>query len=300
MASKTDAARLLPSMLSKRWRKGLFDLAAYVVLSVVGLAMLLPFVWMISTSLKTYGETLLWPPRILPAVPQWDNYPQAWNFSQSAPFTLFFANSLIVSVSITLGQLVTCSTAGYAFGRLRFPGRDGLFLLYIATLMVPFQVTLVPLYLIMHRLRWVDTRQALIVPSLVSAYGTFLVRQFMVTLPREFEDAARIDGASVPITLIKVILPLCKPVLSTLAILTFMSSWNMFLWPLVMISSTRLRTLPIGLAFFTAMPEYSTLGLPPYHLLMAAATFSMLPTLVVFLLGQRYFIRGIAISGLKG
>lgn len=298
MASKSSMVRQHEGGMRRRRR--LANLATYAVLGLAGITMLLPFVWMLGTSLKTYNEVLLWPPTFFPAVPQWSNYPAAWNFSKNAPFGLFFANSLIVSVSITLGQVITCSTAGYAFGRLRFPGRDVLFLLYVATLMVPFQVTLVPLYLIMKQLHWVDTRQALIVPSLVSAYGTFLVRQFVLTLPKELEDAARIDGASVPVILLRVILPLCTPVLSTLAILTFMSSWNMFLWPLIVISNTELRTLPIGLALFTAMPEYATAGLPPYQLLMAAATFSMMPTLIVFLLGQRYFIKGIAFSGLKG
>ncbi len=298
MASRTSISGALRTR--RAGARFLADLLVYLVLGTIGITMVLPFIWMIGTSLKTYGEVLVWPPTFFPKVPQWHNYVEAWNFSRNAPFDVFFLNSIIVSASITIAQVVTCSTAGYAFGRLQFPGRDVLFLLYVATLMVPFQVTLVPLYLIMRQLHWVDTRQALIVPNLVSAYGTFLVRQFMLTLPRELEDAARIDGANVPIILLKVILPLCTPVLSTLAILTFASSWNMFLWPLIVISNTRLRTIPIGLALFTAMPEYATIGVPPYQLLMAAATFSMLPTVVVFLLGQRYFIRGIALSGLKG
>jgi len=298
MASKTSMARRHASGM--RQGRHLTDLATYMVLGLAGVTMLLPLVWMLGTSLKTYSEVMLWPPTFFPAAPQWSNYPEAWNFSESAPFSTFFTNSMLVSTSITLGQLITCSTAGYAFGRLRFPGRDALFLLYIATLMVPFQVTLVPLYLIMRQMHWVDTLQALIVPNLVSAYGTFLVRQFVLTLPGEIEDAARIDGANVPTVLVRIILPLCRPVLSTLTILTFLSSWNMFQWPLIIISDTNLRTLPIGLALFTSMPEYATIGFPPYQLLMAAATFSMLPTLIVFLLGQRYFVMGIATSGLKG
>ncbi len=231
-------------------------------------------------------------------MPQWSNYAKAWRYSEMVPFARFFANSAFVAVSVTLGQLITCATAGYAFARLHFPGRDKLFLLYIATLMVPFQVTLVPLYLIMQRLHWLNSYQSLIIPGLVSAYGTFLMRQFMTTLPYELEDAARIDGASPLTAFVRVILPLCTPVLTTLTILAFMGSWNAFLWPLIMISKTEMRTLPIGLAFFTSVPE--TVGFPQYQLMMAAATFSMIPTLIVFLLGQRYFIKGIALSGLKG
>jgi multiple sugar transport system permease protein len=295
LSSKTERMRFT---LGKTWTTRAVDLAVYGLLTLVGITMLLPFVWMVGTSLKAYKELFIWPPQFFPAVPQWSNYPKAWRYSEMVPFARFFANSALVAGSVTVGQLITCATAGYAFARLHFPGRDKLFLLYIATLMVPFQVTLVPLYLIMKNLHWINTYQALIVPGLVSAYGTFLMRQFMSTLPYELEDAARIDGASPPVTLWRVILPLCTPVLTTLTILAFMGSWNAFLWPLIMISNTKLRTLPIGLAFFTSVPE--TVGLPQYQLLMAAATFSMIPTLIVFLLGQRYFIKGIALSGLKG
>lgn len=300
MALRSDGRRRQGLLDTSSRRKCLGDLMSYIVLIAVGVTMALPFIWMVGTSLKAYKELFLWPPRFLPAVPQWGNYREAWYFSKLAPFSRYFTNSLLVTCTTTLGQIITCSTAGYAFARLRFPGRDKLFLLYIATLMVPFQVTLVPLYLIMRQLKWVDTYQSLIAPGLVSAYGTFLVRQFMLTLPDELEDAARIDGAPVPVILARIILPLCSPVLGTLAIMAFMGSWNSFLWPLVMISTTELRTLPIGLAFFTSMPEYETIGLPPYQLLMAAATFSMVPTLIVFLLGQRHFVKGIALSGIKG
>ena len=299
MALKANAAqRLLSFSLGKKWDSRVTDLVIYAILAIIGITMIMPFIWMVGTSLKTHRELFVWPPQFFPAVPQWQNYPDAWNYSESVPFGRFFFNSAFVSIAVTLGQLITCTTAGYAFARLRFPGRNLLFLLYITTLMIPFQVTLVPLYLIMKQLKWINTYYALIVPGLVSAYGTFLARQFMVSLPYELEDAARIDGASPPVTFLRVILPLCTPVLTTLTILTFMGSWNAFLWPLIMISKTQLRTLPIGLAFFTSVPE--TVGFPQYQLLMAAATFSMIPTLIVFLAGQRYFIKGIALSGLKG
>lgn len=297
MASRVDTATPVPA-LSPRQRKRLVDLATYLLLTLVAITMVFPFVWMVVTSLKSYRELFVWPPQLFPGSPQWGNYLDAWSYSASAPFGRFFLNSFVVSVCVTLGQLVTCSMAGYAFARLHFPGRNVLFLAYLATLMVPSQVTLVPLYLIMRRLDWVDTHYALIVPGLVSAYGTFLVRQFMLTLPRDLEDAARLDGANPPTIFLQIVLPLSKPVLTTLTILTFLSSWNAFLWPLIMISDTSRRTLPIGLAFFTSVPE--TVGFPQFQLLMAAATFAMLPTLIVFLVAQRYFVKGIAMTGLKG
>jgi multiple sugar transport system permease protein len=260
--------------------------------------MLLPYVWMVATSFKSYAELTVYPPRLLPEAFHWENYLQAWHYSDVVPFGRFFVNSLFVASCVTVGQLVTCTMAGYAFARLRFPGRNGLFFVYLATLMVPFQVTMVPLYLIMRQLHWVDTYFALIVPGLVSAYGTFLVRQFMLTLPSELEDAARLDGASPPTILLRIMLPLAGPVLMTLLILAFLANWNAFLWPLIVINSTEFRTLPVGLVSFISVPEAT--GAPQFQLLMAAATFSMIPTLVVFVIAQRHFIKGIAMTGLRG
>jgi multiple sugar transport system permease protein len=286
-----QAVRAIGARRASRWT----DALTYLVLTLVGLTMLAPLFWMVSTSLKSYEELFLFPPPLLPAVPQWRNYPQAWNY---APFGRFFANSLFVATGVTLGELVTSSMAGYVFARMRFPGRDRLFLLYLATLMVPSQVTLVPLYILMKTLGWVNTYYALIVPAMASAYGTFLIRQYMRVLPKELEDAARVDGANHFTIYSRVILPLCGPVLATLGILTFLSNWNSFLWPLIMTSREQMRTVPIGLAYFTSIPE--SLGYPQWQLFLAAATFSMLPTLIVFILGQRYFVRGIAMTGLKG
>jgi multiple sugar transport system permease protein len=297
MASRASVAPARPPRPLK-WRKLLGDGATYALLTLVAVGMLLPFVWMVGTSLKQYAELTIFPPRFFPSVPQWGNYQRAWHYSNAVPFARFFLNSALVASCVTVGQVLTSATAGYAFARLRFPGRNSLFLFYIATLMVPFQVTLVPLYLIMRQLHWTNTYYALIIPGLVSAYGTFLVRQFMVTLPGELEDAARLDGANPPTIFLRIVLPLAKPVLMTLTILSFMASWNSFLWPLIMINTTELRTLPIGLAYFTSVPEAT--GAPQYQLLMAAATFTMIPTLIVFLLVQRYFVKGIAMTGLKG
>jgi multiple sugar transport system permease protein len=275
--------------------RGAGDLVAYAVLAVVGATMLAPLVWMVATSLKPYEELYIWPPRLLPEVPAWENYPRAWNY---APFGRFFANSAFVAICVTAGELVTSSLAGYVFARMRFAGRDRLFLLYLATLMIPSQVTLVPLYILMSTLGLVNTYYALILPGLASAYGTFLMRQYMLTTPRELEDAARIDGANHPTIYWRITMPQCAPVVATLAILTFLGNWNSFLWPLIITNKEQVRTVPIGLAYFTSIPE--TVGLPQWQLYLAAATFSMVPTLCVFLLGQRYFVRGITMSGLKG
>ena len=271
------------------------DAVSYLILALVGVTMLAPLVWMVSTSLKTYEELYVWPPRLLPTFPAWENYPRAWNYS---PFGRFFLNSALVAVCVTVGELLTSSLAGYVFARMRFPGRDRLFLLYLGTLMIPSQVTLVPLYLLMSALGAVNTYYALILPGLASAYGTFLMRQYMLTTPRELEDAARVDGANHPTIYWRITLPQCGPVLATLGILTFLGNWNSFLWPLIVTNKDAIRTVPIGLAYFTSIPE--TVGLPQWQLYLAAATFSMIPTLIVFLLGQRYFVRGITMSGLKG
>ena len=273
------------------------DALVCVVLAVSGVTMIGPLVWMFATSLKSFQELYVWPPQLLPATPLWANYAYAWTF---VPFERFFVNSVVVSVTVTLGELVTSSLAGYVFARMRFPGRDRLFLLYLATLMIPGQVLIVPLYVVIRSLGWLDTYAALIVPWLASAYGTFLIRQYMLTLPRELEDAARVDGANHWTIYSRIILPLCGPALATLAVLTFLANWNSFLWPLIMTNRETMRTVPIGLAYFTAAPEQSRMRFGQWQLYMAAATFSMLPTLTVFLAAQRYFVRGVVLSGLKG
>jgi multiple sugar transport system permease protein len=304
MASRTSARTgTLPrqqAALGLERRSGrnlLADALVYAVLAVSGITMIGPLVWMVATSLKSFQELYVWPPQLLPAVPLWENYAYAWTF---VPFERFFVNSTVVSVTVTLGELVTSSLGGYVFARMRFPGRDRLFLLYLATLMIPGQVLIVPLYVVIRALGWLDSYAALIVPWLASAYGTFLIRQYMLTLPRELEDAARVEGANHWTIYSRVILPLCGPALATLAVLTFLANWNSFLWPLIMTNRETMRTVPIGLAYFTAAPEQSRMRFGQWQLYMAAATFSMLPTLTVFLAAQRYFVRGVVLSGLKG
>ena len=273
-----------------RW---LGNALALVVLSVLGIFWLLPFLWMVANSLKSLAEIYAFPPTFFPEQLRWWNYPDAWN---AVPFGRFFANSVIVSVGTTVAVLLTSSMAGYSFARLRYPGRDKIFLAYLATMMVPFPVLIIPLFILMGQLRLVDTLIGLILPAAFSAWGTFLMRQFMLSIPRELEEAARVDGAGYWRIFAQIVLPLCTPVLATLGIFTFLGSWNEFLWPLIMISSVQNKTLPLGLTTFQAQAAIET----PWHLVMAAATFSILPVLVVFVLGQRYYVRGIATTGVKG
>ncbi|HEV8632801.1 MAG TPA: carbohydrate ABC transporter permease [Chloroflexota bacterium] len=279
--------------LGKKRSRQLGHVLAWAVLATLSVFWMLPFLWMVSTSLKGLDEVYAFPPRFVPEVVRWSNYPEAWG---TVPFARFFLNSVIVAVGATVGQLLTCSMAGYSFARLRYPGRDRIFLAYLATMMIPFPVLMIPLFILMRGLALVDTLQGLIVPAVFSAWGTFLMRQFMLTIPRELEEAARVDGCSHLGIYWRIILPLCKPVIATLGIFTFLHMWNEFLWPLIMINSVDNKTLPLGLAMFQNRVAFKT----PWHLLMAAATFSIIPVLGVFVLGQKYYVRGIATTGLKG
>ena len=262
-------------------------------LTLLGILWMVPFLWMVSTSFKGIDEVYAFPPRFLPQEIHWSNYLDAW---QAVPFGRFFFNSLFVATATTVAVVVTSSMAGYSFARLRFPGRDMIFLAYLATIMIPFPVLIIPLFILMRQLGLVDTLAGLILPAAFTAWGTFLMRQFMLSIPREIEEAARMDGASFWRIYLQIILPLSKPVLATLGIFTFLSNWNEFLWPLITISSVENKTLPLGLTMFQSQIPIKT----PWQLVMAAATFSVLPVLIVFVLGQKYYVRGIATTGIKG
>jgi multiple sugar transport system permease protein len=263
----------------------------HLVLIPVALVMVVPLVWMVLTSLQTLNETKHFPPTLLPASPQWSNYTSVL---RDAPFGRWFANTVIVTVASVLGNLLFCSLAGYAFARIKFFGRDVVFILVLATLMIPFQVIIIPTFLIVRKLGLIDTLGALILPNLAGAFGIFMLRQFFRTLPIELEEAARIDGASRLGVLFKIVLPLSGPALATLAVITFMWTWNDFLWPLITISNPNHMTLQLGLATFQGAHQSTT------NLLMAANVMSVLPVLLLFFLAQRYFVRGIATTGLKG
>lgn len=274
-------------------RRRIGNLLATIAASLIGIAFLVPFAWMVSNSLKSLAEIYQFPPRFLPAVPLWSNYVDAWN---ALPFDRFFLNSLIVSLATTAGVIITCSLAGYSFARLRYPGRDKIFLAYLATMMIPFPVLMVPLFVIMKNLQLVDTLWALILPAIFTPAGTFLMRQFILTLPRELEEAARVDGCSFFGIYWRIVLPLMKPVIATLGIFTFLGSWNEFLWPLITINSIDNKTLPLGLTMFQSRLS----GRTPWNEVMASATFTIIPVLILFVVGQKYYVKGIVTTGLKG
>jgi multiple sugar transport system permease protein len=261
----------------------------HLVLIPTALLMALPLVWMLGTSLSTLAETQRFPPG-LPSSLHWDNFSTAWNGS---PFGRWMANSAIVSITCVVSNLVLCSLAGYAFARLRFPGSRLVFVGILATLMVPFQVVMIPTLLIVKHLGLVDTLPALIVPNLVTPFGIYLLRQFFLTLPVELEEAALIDGAGRFRILRSILLPLMGPPLSTVAVLTFLSVWNDFLWPLVVTSSPNTMTIQLGLATF------QTAHFTDWPVLMAATLMSQLPVMLLFLAGQRFFVSSIANTGIK-
>lgn len=273
-------------------RRRLFDRVLTALLLGGGLLMMLPFLWMFSTSWRLARDSFSLPPQWLPTVWRIENYREVLT---EIPFLAFVVNSLKVSVLITLGQLVTCSTAAYAFARLRFPGREVLFLVFLSQLMVPQQVTIIPIFILIRVLGLLDTHWALIIPALFSAFGTFLLRQFFLTIPRELEDAARVDGAGYVRTFLQIILPLAGPGLSTLAIFVFNFYWNEFFRPLLFISTWEKMTLPLGL---TVMKGY--LGVGNVAAIMAGVSMGIVPVLLVFLLAQRYLIEGITLTGIKG
>ena len=270
----------------------------HLVLVPATILLIFPFVWLIVTSLETSSEALHFPPILAPHVLRFANYPDAL---KAAPFGRFFVNSTIVAVITVVSNLVLCSLAGYAFARLRFLGRGVLFAVIMATLMVPFQVTMIPQFIItkwlgVHVLAQVgiDHIGALILPNAATAFGIFFLRQFFRTLPVEYEDSARVDGANRLKVLWRIVLPLSLPALATLAALTFLDSWNNFLWPLIAITSTNHMTLPLGLATFQG--AHST----EWTLLMAGNVMSLAPMLLIFFVAQRYFIRSVAATGLAG
>jgi multiple sugar transport system permease protein len=263
--------------------------AWHLFLLPMSLLMLTPLVWMVITAISTPAEARQFPPA-LPTSIQWSNFSDVWTGS---PFGSWLLNTAIVSLLVLVANLVLCSTAGYAFARLRFRGSGIAFIALLATLMVPFQVVLIPTLLIVKSLGMIDHLSALIVPNLVTAFGVFLMRQFFVSLPPDLEEAARIDGASRLGVFVKILLPLMGPPLATLAILTFLSTWNDFLWPLVAIQSPENMTMQLGLSTFQGA------HLTDWPLLMAATLMSQLPVIVLFLMGQRFFVRSIASSGIK-
>ena len=277
----------------------------HLLLAAGAVTMILPFLWMLSTSLKPESEIFRFPPVWIPHTWRWANYREAM---QAADFGRYSLNTVIYAVVITFSNLLLCSMAAYAFARLRFRGRNLLFILTLGTMMVPGQVTMVPVFILLKRWPLVggngwlgvgghgllNSYIGLVLPGAVGAFGIFLLRQFFMTLPRELEDAARIDGCSEAGIYWRIILPLSGPALATLGIFTFTAAWNEFLWPMLIMSKDSMKTLQVGLQVFQT--QYTT----RWDLLMAGTVVVTIPVLIIFLAGQRYFTRGIALSGMKG
>ncbi len=266
-------------------------LMSHAILLAGALTMIMPFLWTVSTSLKQLQEVFVFPPALFGERIVWENY---WNISDRFPFGVYFLNSLKVTVIVVIAQLITSSMAAFVFARLKFKYRDALFGLYIATMMIPAQVTLIPNFILMRQYNLVDTHWSLFLPALVTAFGTFLLRQFFLTIPEALEDAAKIDGCSPPGIYARIFVPLSKPAMATLAVFVFMGMWNDFLVPLIYINTQDMMTLPLGLAAMQGL--YRT----DWPVLMAGTVLSILPLIAIFLLAQDFFIKGVTLSGLKG
>jgi ABC-type glycerol-3-phosphate transport system permease component len=266
--------------------------ALYVVLVAGGLFMLMPFIWMFSSSLKDQGAIFAYPPSLIPVEARWGNFQEILNV---VPFGRYFGNSVFIATVSVVGQLLSCSMAAFAWARIPFFGRDVFFMTLMAALIIPPQVTLVPLFIMMNRIGWIDTYYPLILPFwLGGAFGTFLLRQFFLAIPRDLEDAAKLDGAGPWRIYWTIYMPLCKPALATVAIFTFLLQWNELLRPLIFLSTPEKLPLTVGLAALRS--QYSTF----WNLIMAGALISVIPVLLLFIFAQRYFVRGVTSSGLKG
>lgn len=268
-------------------RRAIVGYAAAILLASI---MLIPFLWMLSTALMDEFEVFQYPPPLLPAEPQWSNFPNALT---QLPFARFFLNSGILAACMVVGQTLTGALGGYAFARFRFAGRGAVFAAYLGALMVPAIVLLIPRFLLIDALGGVDTIAGLVSTELVSVWGVFLMRQFFMSLPRETEDAARVDGASEWTIFWRIALPLARPALATVALFSFIDAWKSFLWPLVVTQSLEMRTVEVGIASFHGL-YYANW---PYQ--MAAAVTALVPVLIAFLASQRFFTRGIQLTGIR-
>lgn len=277
---------------SRRRAYALKMMFVYLLLLAGGIIVSIPFVWMVSTSLKELGQVFLFPPVWIPNPIVWSNYQEALT---AVPFARYFWNTVVVAGTSVVGLMLASSLAAYSFSRLRWKGRDALFIIVLSTMMLPQQVTLIPQFIIFRYMKWVDTFLPLIVPAcLGSAFQIFLFRQFFLTIPLEMDEAARIDGCSLLGIYWRIILPLSVPALATGALFAFRFRWDQFLEPLIYLNSPRNYTLALGLRMFQSQEGTR------WHLLMAASCVSMLPVLLTFFLGQRYFVQGVVVTGVKG
>jgi multiple sugar transport system permease protein len=260
-------------------------------LVIIALLVLFPFFWMLDTALKPNNQVFEFPPSFIPSSIQWGNFVDAWTY---LPFGRFIYNTLVVAVGGTLLVVLTSSLAAYAFARLKFPGRDVVFVLYLGTLMVPQAVLVVPQFFLIKDLGWINTYQALILPGAFTAFGTFLLRQFFKGIPIELEEAAKLDGCSRLRILFQVILPLSTAALAVLGLFTFIGMWNNFLWPLIVVNTPDHATIPLGLQMFQG--QHGTV----WNQMMAGATIAIIPGLILLIFVQKYLVQGISLTGLGG
>jgi multiple sugar transport system permease protein len=265
----------------------------YGALIALSLIMLTPFVWMLSTSLKPQELILRSTPQLIPDPITLESYDTLFDIM---PVRQMLLNSTLVAVTATVGQVLTSAMAAYVFARMRWRGRNVVFMGYLATMMIPSQVTIIPLFILVRSLGWMNTYPAMIVPSLFSAFATFLLRQFFLTIPRDLEEAAIMDGANHLTIFLRIVLPLSRPVLATLSIFGFMALWNSYLWPLFVARREEIMTLPVGLATLQGNNQ----SLTEWNLVMAGAVITVLPILIVYLLAQKWFVQGVVLSGIKG
>ncbi len=292
---RQDRTLLMPTsraarqrLLLRRGRTVLY----HAVLIAICTVMLLPLVWMLSSSLKSNNEIFVYPPRLIPSHPLWQNYPQALRYID---FGRYFVNTVIIAGGAVCGTLFSCTLTAYSFARLQWKGRNALFALCMGTLMLPFQVQMIPLYIVFRHLGWIGTYLPLIVPAFFgNALYIFLLRQFLLTVPRELSDAASIDGAGEFVTFWRVVLPLVKPALAAVALFSFLDSWQDFLGPLIYLDNQATYTLSLGLQLYYSV--HST----AWAYLMCAAVVFTLPAILVFVVAQRTFIQGITLTGVKG
>ncbi len=271
----------------------LFKLIILVIIWLAGVGMLFPVIWALTTSLKERAQVWQYPPSWIPWPITLSNYPKVWDLINLGRA---FINSGIVTSAVTLGGLFFSALAGFAFAHYRFPGRNIIFFAILSTIMVPVQIRLIPTFLIIKWIGWVDTYQALILPLLGNAFGIFLMRQFLQAIPGDLFDSARIDGSSEFRIFLQIVMPLCKPALATLGIFIFMGSWNNFIWPLIVVKSEEMETVPLVIAGLGS----AATAIHGWPVLIAGVMLVVIPVLLVFIAFQNYFVRGITLSGLKG
>ncbi len=277
--------------MKRKWNSLFVKAATYLILIAGAVFILLPFVWMLLTSIKPGNEVLLMPPKWFPSKIQWENYVKAFS---SVPFATYFRNSVIVTVCITVCELITTILAAFAFAQLTFKGKNLLFMVLVATMMVPGEILVIPNFVTLAKLGWINSYKALVAPWAASVFSIFLLRQQFASIPDSYYKAARMDGCRDLRYLFTVMVPMSRPTLVSVALLKIINSWNSYLWPLIATNERGMRTLPVGLAYF------STEAGTQYNILMAFSLLIISPTLIVYLLTQKYIIQGVSKNGLKG